>query len=99
MYMVQVYFYICCSECVGICGNLCRVAAVGVLSPGVLKYVCERDVVFYVCIVMHGTVGARVVEVWMFRHADVVCASCLLVPVAVSAFIICSSLCACIEML
>ena len=28
------------------------------------------DVVFFVCIVRRGAVGARV---WMFRHADIVC--------------------------
>ena len=31
------------------------------------------DVVFYVCIVRRGAVGAHVWEVWVFRHADVVC--------------------------
>ena len=38
-----------------------------------MLYVCERgvmDVVFSVCIVTRGAVGARV---WVFRHADVVC--------------------------
>ena len=35
-------FYVCCSDCVGVCGNVCCVAAVvknSVLSLGVLKYV------------------------------------------------------------
>ena len=35
-------FYICCSDCVGVCGSICCVAAVvknGVFSLGVLKYV------------------------------------------------------------
>ena len=31
------------------------------------------DVVFFVCIVMRGAVGARVWEVFFFRHAGVVC--------------------------
>ena len=31
------------------------------------------DVVFSVCIVRNEAVGARVWEVWVFRHADVVC--------------------------
>ena len=31
------------------------------------------DVVFFVCIVMRGAVGARVWEVCVFRHAGVVC--------------------------
>ena len=38
--------------------------------------VCVGDVmnvVFYVCIVSRGAVGARVWEVLVFRHADVVC--------------------------
>ena len=33
MYMVHVCFYVCCSDCVGICGNLCCV--VGVIKDGV----------------------------------------------------------------
>ena len=35
-------FYVCCSDCVGVCGNVCCVAAVvknRVFSLGVLKYV------------------------------------------------------------
>ena len=28
---------------------------------------------FFVCIVTRGAVGARVWEVWVFRHTDVVC--------------------------
>ena len=31
------------------------------------------DVVFSVCIVTRGAVGSRVWEVWVFRHANVVC--------------------------
>ena len=31
------------------------------------------DVMFSVCIVRRGVVGARVWEVGLFRHADVVC--------------------------
>ena len=41
-----------------------------------MLYVCVRgvmDVVFFVCIVTRGAVGARVWEVCVFRHADVVC--------------------------
>ena len=55
---------------VGVCGTVCCVAAVGedsvFLSLGVLKYVCVNDVmdvVFSVCIVTRGAVGARVWEV------------------------------------
>ena len=43
VYMAHVCFYVCCSDCVGVCGNVCCVAAVvknsGFLSLGVLKYV------------------------------------------------------------
>ena len=58
----------------GICGNVCCVAVVVELSLGVLLYVCVRDlmdVVFSLCIVTRGAVGARVWEVGVFHHADV----------------------------
>ena len=48
MYMAHVCFYICCSDCVGVCGNVCCVAPlvkIVFLSLGVLKYVCVRGVV------------------------------------------------------
>ena len=45
-------FYVCCSNYVGVCGNVCCVAAI------VKKDV--MDVVFSVCIVRRGAVGARV---------------------------------------
>ena len=42
MYMVHVCFYVCCSDCVGVCGNVCCVAAVVknrvFYSFGVFKY-------------------------------------------------------------
>ena len=38
-----------------------------------MLYVCVRDVMFSVCIVTRGAVGARVWEVCVFRHVDVVC--------------------------
>ena len=64
MYMAHVCFYVCCSDCVGVCGKVCCVAAVVknsvFFSLGVLKCVCVGDVVFSVCIVRHGAVGARV---------------------------------------
>ena len=69
MYMEHVCFYVCCGDCVGVCGNVCCVAAVvqnSVFGLGVLKYVCVvdvMDVVFSVCIVRRGAVGARVWEV------------------------------------
>ena len=71
MYMAHACFYVCCSDCVWVCGNVCCVAAVvkdsGGLNLGVLKYVvclcneCDGCCVF-VCIVTRGAVGARVWE-------------------------------------
>ena len=65
MYMAHVCFYVCCSKC----GNVCCVAAV-VKDSGFLAlecwsivYVCVRDVMdvlFSVCIVTRGAVGARI---------------------------------------
>ena len=54
MYMTHVCFYLCCGNCVGVCGNVCCVAAVvkdSGFSLAVLKYVvclCKGviDVVF-----------------------------------------------------
>ena len=41
MFMAHVYFYVCCSDCVGVCGNVSCVAAVvedsGFLRLGVLN--------------------------------------------------------------
>ena len=58
--------YVCCSNCVWVCGNVCCVVVVVKDSVfGVLNYVCVRgvtDVVFSVDIVTHGA-GARVWEV------------------------------------
>ena len=43
MYMAHVCFYVCCSDCVGVYGNVCYVAAVVknsvFFSLGVLQYV------------------------------------------------------------
>ena len=64
MYMEHVYFYVCCSDYLLVCGTVCCVAAVvkdSVFSLGVVC--CVRgvmDVVFSVCIVTHGAVCARV---------------------------------------
>ena len=40
MYMAHVCFYVCCSDCVGVCGNVyCVVAVVEVcFSLGMLEY-------------------------------------------------------------
>ena len=53
--MAHVCFYVCCSDCVGVCGYVCCVVAV--VENDVM------DVVFSVCIVRRGAVGARVWEV------------------------------------
>ena len=52
------------------------------------------DVVFSVCIVRRGAVGARVWGVWVFRHADVVCLClvCILWAVLNAAFCMTCSL-------
>ena len=42
LYIVHVRFYVCCSDCVGLCGNVCYVATVVkdiVFCLGVLKYI------------------------------------------------------------
>ena len=43
MYMANVCFYVCCTDCVGVCGKVGCVAAIvkdsGFLNLGVLKYV------------------------------------------------------------
>ena len=28
VYMVHAWFYVCCGDCVGVCGNVCYVAAI-----------------------------------------------------------------------
>ena len=63
------YVYVWCSNCVGLCGNVCCVSTVVkdsvFFSLGVL-YVCVRgvmDVVFSICIVMRGAIGDYVSEV------------------------------------
>ena len=71
MYMAHACFYICCSDCVGVCRNVCYVAAIIeyiVFSHGVLKYVyvCVRNVmnvVFSVCNMRRGAIDARLWEV------------------------------------
>ena len=56
IYLAHVCFYVYCSDCVGVCGNVCCVAAVvedsAFFSLGVLKYVvclcngCDECCVF-----------------------------------------------------
>ena len=89
VYMAHVCFYVRCSDCVGVCDNVCCVAAVvkdSVFSLGMVKYVvclcrgCDvMDVVFNICIVTRGDACARVWDVRVFRHADVyvLCTSCV----------------------
>ena len=66
MYMAHACSYVCCSNWVGVCGNVCCVAAVvkesDYFSNGVLRYVvclcteCDGCSVFF-CIVTRGGVG------------------------------------------
>ena len=70
MFMAHVCFYVCCSGCMGVCGNGCCVAAVvkdsGFLSLGVLTYVvclCKGCDGCLFCIVTRGAVDARVWKV------------------------------------
>ena len=72
MFMAHICFYVWCSDCVGVCGNVCCVAAVVkdsvflALKCCSMLFVCVVDgvdIVFSVCIVMRGAVGARVWEV------------------------------------
>ena len=44
MYMAHVCLYVCCSDCVGVCGNVCCVAAVvknsGFFGPWSVEVCC-----------------------------------------------------------
>ena len=40
MYMVHVCFYLCCSDCVGVCGNVCCVAAL--FNDCLKKYIVKN---------------------------------------------------------
>ena len=70
MYMTHVCFYVCSSDCVGECllcsGRCFKMVFFLVLECSSMLYVYVRgvmDVVFSVCIVTRGAVGARVWEV------------------------------------
>ena len=72
MYMAHVCFYVCCSDCGGVCENVYCVAAVVTNSDFSAFECCSMwcvclvdvmDVVFSVCIVRRGAVCARVWEV------------------------------------
>ena len=61
-------FYVCCSDCMGFCGNVCVGDVVEdsgflALECCTMLYVCVMDVMFSVCIVKRGAVGSRVWEV------------------------------------
>ena len=62
--------YVCCSDCVGLCWNVCCVVAVVkdiVLTLGVSRYVvclCKGcDGCFVFCFYCEACIGARVLEV------------------------------------
>ena len=95
------YVYDACSVYVSaivtVWGYVCCVAAIVkdseflALECRSMLYVCVRvvmNVVFSVCNVVRGAVGAHVWEVHMFRHADV-----CLCPVAVRNAAICMTCC------
>ena len=70
MYMAHICFYVCSSDCVGVCENVCCVAAIVkivflALECCMLCVVDVMDIVFSVlyCIVRRGAVYARVWEV------------------------------------
>ena len=49
-------FYVCCSDCVRVCGNVCRVAAVvknSVLALECRSMLCVCVVCMYVCMVVN----------------------------------------------
>ena len=74
-------FYVCCSDCVGVCGNVCCVAVVvknSVFSLGVFKYVvclcwgCDGCCVF--CLYCEAwSCRCSCMGNVSFRYADVVC--------------------------
>ena len=100
MYMTHVCLYVCCSDYVGICRNVCCVAAVikntVSFSLVVLKYVvclcsgCDGCCVF-LFVLRAGLITAL--------YVAMIVSFCLPHPVAVSAFMICRVLCGCTEML
>ena len=45
LYLAHVCFYVCCSDCVGVCGNVCCVAA-DVKNSGFLPWSVEVCCVF-----------------------------------------------------
>ena len=60
------FLNLCCSDCLGVCGDVCRVTSVAEIVCFSMLCVCVEDVmdvVFSVCIVRRGAVGARVWEV------------------------------------
>ena len=64
MHMAHVCFYVCCSECVVVCGNVCCVAAVvkdsGGFRLGVLKYVvCLCKGCDWCCVFCMGVLSCR----------------------------------------
>ena len=77
MYMAPVYFYVCCSDCVGVCENVCCVAAV------VKKYFFSLGVMKYVVCLCSGCDGCCVLcsycEAWSCRCScmgSVIVSSC-----------------------
>ena len=63
--MEHACFYVCCSDCVGVCcvGAVVQDSVFLALECCCMLYACVMDVVFAVCIVTRGAVCARVWEV------------------------------------
>ena len=88
----------------GVCGNVCRVAAIVkdwvFVCFGLLKYVfclCKGCCVFCLYYNTWSCMCSRAGLMATYKAASV--SFCLPHPVDVSAFIMCSGLCACTEML
>ena len=74
--MAHVYFYVCCSNCLGYVAMFVVLQTVFfslVLMYGVCLYKGCDGYCVSGCIVTCGAVGTRVWKVLVFCHADVVC--------------------------
>ena len=87
--MRHMLFYVCFSDCVWVCRNVCYVAGIvedsGVSEHWSMLYVCVSyvmDVEFFVCIMSRGAVCARVWKVCgVSSYRCCMCVSCVY-PVA-----------------
>ena len=87
--MANVGLYVCCSNCVGVCGNVCSVADVVkdsdflALECWSMLYVCVRDVMDVFLFVLWGVKQQELVYgkcecfVMQMLYVCVLCASCV----------------------